>query len=102
MTEDGTVGEAGSTAQPGVLRVAQSAQLRLGSTRVGVMVAGPREGVPTARLLVRADDGRRATVDAVVGDRVDLYDEGELELVAVEGGTTPTEHSAVRVRHLPA
>lgn len=84
-----------------VVRVRQSAQARFGATRVGVMIAGPRDGVPTARLLVRSDDGRRATVDAVVGDRVDLFGEGTLELVGVEGGRSPKEQSAVTVRQVP-
>ncbi|MFI2364829.1 hypothetical protein [Promicromonospora sp. NPDC019610] len=84
-----------------VVRVRQSAQARFGATRVGVMIAGPRDGVPTARLLVRSDDGRRATVDAVVGDCVDLFGEGTLELVGVEGGRTPKEQSSVTVRQLP-
>lgn len=83
------------------VRVKQSAQLRIGTARVAVMVAGPREGVPTARLLVRADDGRRAQTDVEVGQRVDLFDEGELELVGVEGGRDPKEKSAVLVRHVP-
>jgi hypothetical protein len=85
---------------PGV-RVRQSAQLRIGTTQIGVMIAGPREGVPTARLLVRADDGRRAQADLVVGERVGLFDEGELELLGVEGGRDPKEKSAVLVRHVP-
>ena len=84
------------------IRVNQSAQLRVGTTRVGVMIAGPRDGVPTARLLVRSDDGRRARVDVEVGGTVDLFDEGELELVAVEGGTVKGERSAVVVRRVSA
>jgi hypothetical protein len=32
---------------------------------------------------------------------VDLFDEGELELVGVEGGRDPKEKSAVLVRHVP-
>ncbi|MBO0610456.1 hypothetical protein [Myceligenerans salitolerans] len=84
-----------------VVRIKQSAQLRIGAARIGVMIAGPREGVPTARLLVRSDDGGRATVDVELGGRVDLFGEGELELVGVEGGRTPREKSAVTVRHIP-
>jgi len=84
-----------------VVRVRQSAQTRIGATRVGVMIAGPRDGVPTARLLVRSDTGQEATVDVVVGERVDLFGEGSLELVGVEGGRTPKEQSAVTVRHVP-
>ncbi|GAB3163066.1 hypothetical protein GCM10027059_16800 [Myceligenerans halotolerans] len=83
-----------------VFRVKQSAQTRIGATRIGVMIAGPRDGVPTARLLVRSDDGQRATVDVETGGRVDLFGEGELELVGVEGGRTPKEKSAVTVRHI--
>ena len=83
------------------VRVLQSAQLRIGTTRIGVMIAGPRHGVPTARLLVRSDDGRRSQTDIEVGQRVDLFDEGELELVGVEGGRDPKEKSAVVVRHVP-
>ena len=93
----------GSPAVPAdsVVRVRQSAQLRIGTARIGVMIAGPRHGVPTARLLVRADDGRHAQSDVEVGQRVDLFDEGELELVGVEGGRDPKEKSAVLVRHVP-
>jgi hypothetical protein len=98
MTDDAG---AGPDAAP-VVRVKQSAQMRIGATRIGVMIAGPRNGVPTARLLVRSDDGQRATVDVTVGERTDLFGEGELELVGVEGGRTPTEKSAVTVRHIPA
>ncbi|MBE1878906.1 hypothetical protein [Myceligenerans pegani] len=108
MTDDagaagaGTPDDAGAGAGTNpVVRVKQSAQTRIGATRVGVMIAGPRAGVPTARLLVRSDDGRRAQVDVEVGGHVDLFGEGELELVGVEGGRTPKEQSAVTVRHIP-
>jgi hypothetical protein len=101
--EGAAVTDEGSPAAPAdsVVRVRQSTQLRIGTARIGVMIAGPRHGVPTARLLVRADDGRHAQSDVEVGQRVDLFDEGELELVGVEGGREPKEKSAVLVRHVP-
>lgn len=86
---------------PGTVRVAESAQARFGTTRVGVMLAGLRDGEPAARLQIRADDGRSALVVVAPGDVVDLFDAGSVRLVEVEGGRTGTERSWVHLEHLP-
>lgn len=87
---------------PRTVRVPESAQVTFGTTRVGVMLAGLRDGEPAARLQIRADDGRSALVVVAPGDVVELFDAGSVQLVEVEGGRTGTERSWVHLQHLPA
>lgn len=66
-----------------VVEVSQGSQPRFGSVRVGVLIAGVRDGVPTARLLLRPQTGPSLQVDALVGESIDLFGGGTLTVRSV-------------------
>lgn len=68
--------------QPDVRRVPQGSQPTFNGVRVGIVIAGLKDGVPTARLLLRSDADTRP-VDVTEGDSVDLLGQGTLTVTQV-------------------
>ena len=82
------------------IRVQQGSQPTLADVRVGVMIAGLRQGVPTARLLLRSDD-ESVRVDVVEGDSVDLLGRGRLTVERVHPRTMRNERDEVTLTFDP-
>ena len=64
------------------VRVAQGSQPAFGDVLVGVMVAGLKDDVPTARLAVRTPESE-TIVDLAQGDSFDVAGHGTLTVVEV-------------------
>lgn len=84
-----------------VVRVAQASQPSFGRVRVGVVLAGIKDGVPTARLLLRGER-QSDVVDLTEGNDVDLFGEGRLALVSVHPSGGPACRDEVTLRYTPA
>lgn len=79
----------------------QGSQPRFGRVRVGIMRAGIKAGVPTARLALRAPDSQQI-VDVAVGETVTVPGEGAVTLDGVHRRATPTGRESVELSWAPA
>lgn len=83
------------------IRVWQGSQPTFADVRVGVMIAGLRRGVPTARLLLRSEDDAQR-VDLEQGQSVDLLGRGRLTVTEVHPRERREERDAVTLTFTPA
>lgn len=76
------------------ITVEQSTQPEIGGVLVGIVMAGLKEGVPTARLLLRRADERRVA-DVSEGESVDLLGAGDLTVTSVQSAHAPGTRARV-------
>lgn len=82
------------------IRVAQGSQPTFADVRVGVMIAGLRAGVPTARLLMRSEEDS-VRVDLAQGDSVDLLGRGTLTVTEVHPRAVREQRDEVTLTFTP-
>lgn len=82
------------------VRVKQGSQPGFGDVLVGVMIAGVKEGVPTARLAVRTPDAEDI-VDLGEGEEFEVPGHGRVTVVAVHPRTERAERDAVTLGWTP-
>jgi hypothetical protein len=76
------------------MTVTQASQPTYAGVRVGVVLAGLREGIPTARLDLRSEEEGRL-VDLTEGESADLFGRGTVTLEKVIPRPTAEERDRV-------
>lgn len=82
------------------IRVQQGSQPTFADVRVGVMIAGLRDGVPTARLLLRSEEDS-VRVDLAQGGSVDLLGRGTLTVTEVHPRAVREQRDEVTLSFTP-
>lgn len=87
--------------EPRTIRVDQGSQPSFGRVKVGIMIAGLKEGVPTTRVAVRSPELEQV-VDLVEGESFAVAGRGTLTAKAVHPRQRPDGRDAVTLQWEPA